>query len=187
MRILTVGHSTRTQEELLALLAAHGVETLVDVRRYPASRRHPHLGRAALEPALERAGVRYVWLGESLGGRRALPKDAAAHGGLRNASFRGYAFHMQSPLYEEGLRALLAEAARGTTAVMCAERHWSSCHRRMIADDLLGLRGHEVVHLVDAKRSEPHPLHPEARIEGGRVWYDRSRAGEAGQGGLFGV
>jgi uncharacterized protein (DUF488 family) len=175
-RLYTIGHSTRALEELLGLLAEHGVEVLVDVRRYPGSRRNPHFGQAALAPALERAGVRYLHEPD-LGGRRSAqpgsPNDA-----WTNAAFRGYADHARTPAFRVALERVLALAAERPTAVMCAEAHPSRCHRRLIADNAHA-RGLEVVHVLAPGRSEVHALHPSARIErDGRLAYPAS-------GGMF--
>ncbi|HXH84577.1 MAG TPA: DUF488 domain-containing protein [Candidatus Tectomicrobia bacterium] len=166
--VWTVGHSTRSIEDLVALLRAHRIATVADVRRYPASRRHPQFTREALAGALAAAGLGYVHL-EGLGGRRATRPDSVNRG-WRDAGFRGYADHMQTEAFDMHLRALLEEAHRAPTAILCAEAVPWRCHRRLIADALVA-RGVEVRHIVGAGPAEAHALTPFARVAGGRVTY----------------
>lgn len=170
--VFTAGHGDRSLEELIALLARHGIAALVDVRRFPGSRRHPHFSRASLEETLPKAGIAYLWEGESLGGRRR-PRPGSPHAALRNEGFRGYADHMETPLFRAGLERLLALAAKEPTAILCAERLPWRCHRYLVADALLA-SGADVVHLIAPGEGRRHTLHPAARIEGDRVVYDRS-------------
>jgi uncharacterized protein (DUF488 family) len=169
MHLLTVGHSNRSLQALFALLAAHDVRALADVRRVPASRRHPHFAGAALERSLRESGIDYVHLPE-LGGMRE-PRADSPHTALAQAPFRGYADHMTSIEFARGLERLLALAARGATAFMCAEADPAHCHRSLLADALLA-RGHTVAHIVDAGPARPHAVHMRARIAGGQVVYD---------------
>lgn len=168
----TLGHSTRSTAELLELLAAADVRTLADVRRFPASRRHPQLGRAALEASLGAAGLGYAWLGESLGGRQPerLPPDRSPNAGWTQPAFRRYADAMETPAFRMGLERLEALARAAPTALMCAERPWWKCHRRLLADVLVA-RGWRVVHWMEPDRSSDHALTPFARVEGERVTY----------------
>jgi uncharacterized protein (DUF488 family) len=175
----TVGHSTRAQAELTGLLEQNGVRTLVDVRRYPASRRHPQFNREALERSLPAAGIDYVWTPE-LGGRRAPRKDSA-NTAWRNAGFRGYADYMETGAFQGAIDALLQRARDGRTAIMCAEQAWQQCHRGLISD-YLKARGVEVTHIVDPGRIEPHPWTAAARIVDGRLSY--TAAVEPGQQGF---
>ena len=173
MRIYTVGHSTRSLEELVEVLRAHGVELLVDVRRFPGSRRHPHFARESLERALPEAGIEYLWL-EGLGGRRARRKGRkdSPHTAWRVAGFASYAEHMETGEFREAAETLLERARETTAAVMCAEALPERCHRRLLAD-WLTVRGAEVVHLLDRERTRPHELPEFARVEeGGRLVYD---------------
>jgi uncharacterized protein (DUF488 family) len=170
--LYTVGHGARPIAELVAVLRAHGVERLVDVRRYPASRRHPHFGREPLAASLAAAGIAYLWRGEELGGRRSRGPEPSRHPAWRNAAFQAYADYMDTPAFREALAALETEAAAAPTAVMCAERLWWHCHRRLVAD-ALAVRGVEVVHLLDEAKGTPHPLHESLRVdEAGRPVYD---------------
>jgi uncharacterized protein (DUF488 family) len=170
--VYTIGHSTRSAAELLELLREAGVEQLADVRRFPTSKRHPQHNRGALAGALADAGLAYVWLGESLGGRRrqTVPAEQSRNSGWDVAAFRYYADAMSSPEFQAGIAELERLAHARPTAFMCAERLWWSCHRRLIAD-LLTVRGWSVVHLLDIGKRQPHKLTEFARIEGGHLTY----------------
>jgi uncharacterized protein (DUF488 family) len=167
--VYTVGHSTRTLDEFLGLLAAHGVAGIADVRSFPASRRHPHFGRAALAEALAAAGIGYDWL-PMLGGRRT-PGPDSPHTAWRVAGFRGFADYMDTAEFRTGLARLVALAAARPTAVLCAEAVPWRCHRQLIADALV-VRGVEVLHLLAPGVVRRHVLSPLARVEGERLVYD---------------
>jgi uncharacterized protein (DUF488 family) len=176
--LFTVGHSTRSLDEFLALCQGHGLQAIVDVRRFPGSRRSPHFGREPLAQALESAGIAYQWRPE-LGGRRSRPRGAPPSP-WRVAAFAAYADHMRSPEFRAAIATVL-DAARGTpTAVMCAEAVPYQCHRRLISD-WATLHGTPVIHLLDVRRREPHRVAEFARLEGDDVVYD------AVQGSLPGV
>ena len=161
--VFTVGHGTRTTEELAGILKEAGVELLVDVRRFPGSRRHPHFSKEALAVSLPALGIAYEWRGEELGGRRSRKKDGTTrHPAWRNDAFAGYADYTDTQPFRDALEALEKEAAGTAIAVMCAETLWWRCHRRLIADALVA-RGNEVVHLVQPGKSAPHPLNEFAR------------------------
>lgn len=164
----TIGHSTRTLDEFLAVLASHGIEAVVDVRRFPGSRRLPHFAGESLRGALQARGISYVWL-PALGGRRRAAADSR-NNGWRNEAFRGYADHLASEEFAEGLFELLMIARGLRTAVMCAEVLWWRCHRRLIADVVLTL-GMEVSHIADERDAAPHRLTPPARLVRGRLSY----------------
>ena len=142
--VYTVGHSTRTAEELLALLREAAIELLVDVRAFPSSRRHPQFNRDALERWLRAAGIAFRHSRE-LGGRRS-PTPGSPNGGWRDPAFQGYADHMRSPEFRRALADLEAVAREAPTTIMCAEAVWWRCHRRLIADALVA-RGWRVEHL----------------------------------------
>lgn len=174
----TVGHSTRSAEELVDLLAAHGVDLLVDVRRHPGSRRHPHFDRDALAATLEAAGIGYRHE-EALGGRRSAD-DAAEddlYGAWRSDGFRAYARHLNGGAAQRALDRLEEEGTEHRPAVMCAEAVPWKCHRQLVADHLVA-RGHEVMHLMNAGRADRHELRDIARVAGdGTVTYPARQAG----------
>ena len=162
MTLFTVGHGTRSVEELAEVVRSGAVERVVDVRRHPGSRRWPHLARASLEQSLPALGIDYDWQGEAMGGRRT-PREDSPHSAWRNAAFRGYADHMDTGEFREALRRLLDDVNSGTAAaVMCSETLWWRCHRRLIADAAL-LLSTPVVHLLSVKDHPAHPLHPDVR------------------------
>ena len=166
--IRTVGHSSRTFDELAQVLAAHGIRRLVDVRRYPGSRRHPQFDRVRLAPALEREEVAYRHA-EALGGMREC-SPGSPHVALDDPAFRGYAEHMATAAFVAALDELIAWARGAHTTVMCAERSPGECHRAFLADALV-VRGVRVVHLLDERTVREHALHPAAVWEGGRLVY----------------
>jgi len=170
--VWTVGHSTRPLPDFLAVLAAHRIEALVDVRRFPGSRSQPQYLRAALEPALHEAGIAYLWLPE-LGGRRQ-PTSNAPTTAWRNQAFRGYAEHVAGEQFAAGLFELLLVAQGLRTAIMCAEILWWRCHRRMIADVLVSL-GARVIHIRDAEATQAHRLTTPARLVRGALTYVPAR------------
>ena len=168
LTLWTVGHSTRPLPDFLGLLAAYRIEAIADVRRFPGSRSQPQYGRAALEAALGSAGIEYLALPE-LGGRRR-PAADTANTAWRHPAFRGYADHIGSEEFAEGLFQLLMAAPGLRTAVMCAEVLWWRCHRRMIADVVLSIGG-RVTHILDAKSTSAHRLTTPARLVRGRLTY----------------
>lgn len=170
LRLWTVGHSTLGVEELAGLLSSHRVELLVDVRRFPASRRHPHFNREPLAATLAARGIDYRWMPE-LGGRRK-PRPDSRNTAWRNDAFRGYADYMETPEFAEAASALFALAAARRTAVMCAEALWWRCHRALIAD-YAKARGLRVLHIAGETAAE-HPYTPAARVADGQLRYDTS-------------
>lgn len=158
--IFTIGHSTRALEELIAILKEAGVEVLVDVRRFPGSRRHPQFGKEALRAALAREAVGYRHEPD-LGGRRE-PRPDSPNTAWRVAGFRGYADHMASREFQSALQRLIAPDV--LTAVMCAEAVPWRCHRQLIADALVA-RGVEVVHLIGPGQRQAHLLNPAAVVD----------------------
>ena len=171
--VATVGHGTRTTEELASLLHEAGVKVVVDVRRFPGSRRHPHFAGDRLEEDLPRLGLDYWWRGEHLGGRRA-GSSSTRHQALRNRAFRAYADHMDGGEFRAELERLEAAAGDESLALMCAETLWWRCHRRLIADVLVA-RGHSVIHLIAPGKQQTHPLNPIARrTNDGWLVYDEA-------------
>ncbi len=167
--VYTIGHSTRTIEELIEALKAHGIQVLVDIRSFPGSRRMPWFAREALEKSLPAAGIEYRWMKE-LGGRRKKQGIESPNTGLRNQSFRNYADYMLSGEFQRAAAEVVAMADEKKVAIMCAERMFFQCHR-MLVSDYLALHSHEVRHIVDASPTKPHRLTPEAKLVGGRVVY----------------
>jgi len=167
--LCTIGHSTRTLEELVSALKAHGIETLVDIRAFPASRRLPHFNRELLESELPKQGIRYIWM-KSLGGyRKAIRKDSP-HTALRSVGFRNYADYTLTPEFDAAIAELLRIAAQSRTAYLCAERLYFRCHR-MIVSDWLVTHGHEVFHIDAEGPARPHRLTSEARLIDGQLIY----------------
>lgn len=166
-RVFTVGHSTRPAVELVELLRAYGIRTLVDIRTVPRSRKNPQYNKDVLEGTLAEVGIHYVHL-PRLGGLRHARKDSP-NTAWRNASFRGYADYMGTEDFAHGLEALRALTPDGPLALMCAEAVPWRCHRSLLADALVA-RGVEVRHIMDA-RSEPHRLTRFAVVRDGRVEY----------------
>jgi uncharacterized protein (DUF488 family) len=158
--VVTIGHSTRPVEEFVAMLREHGVELLIDVRRFPGSRRHPQYGSDALAATLAGEGIAYLHE-PRLGGRRAARAEdgdaPSPNAGWRNPQFRAYADHMASPEFADALAGVLAEAEHRTVALMCAEAVPWRCHRGLIADVLVA-RGIPVVDALAPGRSEPHRI-----------------------------
>ncbi len=169
-KLFTIGHSTRSLEDFLGLLAREGVTHLVDVRAFPASRRYPHFNGAELEKSLESVGIRYSHAPD-LGGRRRARKDSH-NTEWRNDSFRGYADYMETPRFEAALDDVLQIARGEPTAIMCAEAVPWRCHRSLISDAAVA-RGVSVWHILETGAQE-HRLTSFARIEDGRVRYDVS-------------
>ena len=168
--IFTIGHGNRPLDELIALLRQTRIEALVDVRAFPASRRHPQFARAALEQALAVAGIGYLWEGPALGGRRR-PAADSPHTALRNASFRAYADHMMQPDFQRALDRLSALASEKRAALMCAERLPWHCHRFLISDSLTA-RDIPVTHIISEGQTRPHAFSKFARIDGELLVYD---------------
>lgn len=172
MALYTVGHGNRSLPELAQLLAEAPVALMADVRRYPASRRNPHLGREALSTGLPDLGIAYQWWGQDLGGRRPAVRPSR-HPAWQQAAFRAYADHMDSPAFRAAFTRLLGTARETPTAVLCAENLWWRCHRRLIADAAL-LAGLPVIHLLGPGKAQDHPLSPNVRVgEDGWPVYDQ--------------
>lgn len=167
-RIYTIGHSTRTLEELVEALRAHGVAAVADVRKYPGSRKMPWFGAQNLAATLPMMGLEY-WPFTDLGGRRKALENSI-NSGWRHEAFRGYADYMQTPEFAEALDRLMEKAKSKPSAIMCAEAVPWRCHRSLIADALL-VSGWEVMDIYDAKKTTAHKLTPFAHVEGKRVTY----------------
>jgi len=167
--LYTIGHSTRTLDELIAALHAHSIATLADIRSFPMSRRLPHFNRESLEKTLPAAGIRYVWMKE-LGGRRKAIRDDSPNIALRNASFRNYADYMLTAEFQNAAAELIRLAEQSPTAYMCAERVYFHCHRMLVSDWMMA-HGHEVLHIDGTGPVKPHQLLSEARVIDGELIY----------------
>ena len=166
--VLTVGHSTRPLAEFIALLAAHSVTRLIDVRTVPRSRHNPQFNRETLSKKLRSARIGYVHL-RKLGGLRHARRDSQ-NMCWRNASFRGFADYMQTPDFDAGLGRLIKLAKQKKTALMCAEAVPWRCHRSLIADALV-VRGIRVKDIISGKRSQIHLLTSFGRVQGKCITY----------------
>jgi len=170
MTIYTIGHSTRSLDEFLGLLRAHGITQLGDVRTVPKSRRHPHFAGDALSTSLPAVGIAYRHL-PALGGLRK-PRLDSSNSAWRHEGFRGYADYMESKEFEKAIGDLIewADAPASRTVIMCAEAVWWRCHRQLVADALLA-RNVTVQHIQTATSAPEHKLTEFARIDGFRVGY----------------
>lgn len=167
--IHTIGHSTRSLEELTAALEAHGIKTLMDIRAFPMSRRLPWFNRESLELELPKAGIEYRWMA-ALGGRRKKQLVESPNTALRNDSFRNYADYMLSEEFRIAIREVIESAERQPTAIMCAERVYFRCHRMLVSDWLVG-HGNTVLHIDGTGPARPHKLMAEAQLRGDDVVY----------------
>jgi uncharacterized protein (DUF488 family) len=165
MRLLTIGHGTRPAEELVETLRHGGAETLVDVRRFPGSKRNPQFNQPALARALAEGDIAYRHAVE-LGGRRSSEPGEERFHCIRVADFRSYAARMNLPTWQEALDAALDDPG---VCFMCAETDWRRCHRRLIAD-FLTARGREVIHLIRPEQEEAHALSPGAEVRDGTLY-----------------
>jgi uncharacterized protein (DUF488 family) len=168
LQIWTIGHSTRSIDDFLALLTTNGIRALADVRRFPGSRRLPHFGEEALAQSLTGVDIAYEHFPE-LGGRRRARPDSP-NTAWRHPAFRGYADYMMTSEFRAGVARLLDLAQSTPTVFMCAEALWWQCHRGLIADDLK-VAGHEVIHIMAPNKTELHPFTSAARIVDGRLSY----------------
>jgi uncharacterized protein (DUF488 family) len=166
--IFTIGHSTRSFDDLAAILKAHDIEAVADVRRFPGSRRCPHFNDEALARDLPARGIAYLPFA-SLGGRR-VPRADSPNTAWRNEAFRGYADFMMTGEFERALDELEREAAVRRTAIMCAEAVPWRCHRSLIADALTA-RGWRVTDILAADESRPHRVREFAALKDRRVTY----------------
>ena len=166
--VWTVGHSTRSEGEFGALLLAHKIKTLVDVRSFPGSRRYPQFNKSALAEYLATIEIKYVHA-PALGGRRQ-PSAHSRNTAWKNASFRAYADYMETTPFKRGITDLLSLVSQNTTVIMCAESLWWRCHRSLIAD-YLRVNGVVVNHILDEKKIELHPYTSAAQIVDGELSY----------------
>ncbi|MGA2171828.1 MAG: DUF488 domain-containing protein [Sedimentisphaerales bacterium] len=157
IELFTIGHSSRTFDHFLALLREFKIAILVDIRRFPGSRKFPHFNRQSLEKTLPAAGIDYVWL-EDLGGRRSGVDIAESPNlGLRHSAFRYYADYMHTDSFRSAVSRLMSVASEKPTAVMCAEKLFWKCHRRLLSDYMVA-QGVLVEHIMDSGHLQSHKL-----------------------------
>jgi uncharacterized protein (DUF488 family) len=168
--IHTVGHGTLSSGEFATLIVGARVDCVVDVRSFPGSRHNPQFGREEMERWVPEAGIAYVWM-RDLGGRRR-PVDGSKHIALRNDAFRAYADYMETHTFLTSIEGLLGLAKSDSPTVMCSESLWWRCHRRLIADYLVLVRGIDVVHLMHDGRLTPHVLTEGVRLAEDKLIYD---------------
>jgi uncharacterized protein (DUF488 family) len=166
--IYTIGHSTHSIEEFLAMLQSFNIETLADIRNFPGSKRFPHFNSDTLARSLQETGIHYQHF-KALGGRRKPLKDSK-NTGWRLAAFRGYADYMETPEFQQALTELQSVAESSTTAYMCSEAVWWSCHRSLVSDQLKN-KGWKVLHIMKAGKADEHPYTKPARIVNGVLTY----------------
>lgn len=171
--VWTIGHSTRPFDAFVTVLQTHGIEAIADVRRFPGSRRYPWFASETMAETLPAHDIAYLWLPQ-LGGRRKV-QPGSTNSNWRNPSFQGYADHLASAEFADGLSRLLALAATRRTALMCAEAMWWQCHRALISD-VLKVRGIEVLHIADTRPPAPHPYSAAARVQDGQLSYAPAQA-----------
>ena len=168
--IYTIGHSNRLFDDFLALLVAHDIKCIADVRSFPTSRRWPHFNRESLAAALHAHTIRYEWI-PALGGRRKGGRPDSPHTAWTVPAFRAYADYAETEEFVGGLEQFLELARGARTAFMCAEALYWQCHRRLIADRLT-VMGFEVRHIQTEQRAVAHRLPDFARVVGGRLVYN---------------
>jgi uncharacterized protein (DUF488 family) len=168
--IWTIGHSTRTLEELVEMLHSFKIETVIDIRSYPGSRRYPQFNKEALEISMPENGFQYEHL-RDLGGRRKVNPDSK-NTAWRHEAFRGYADYMETDSFKEGIKNLELIAKKSRTAYMCSEAVWWRCHRSMVSD-YLKVRGWKVWHIMAVGKEQEHPYTAPAKIFDGELSYEK--------------
>ncbi len=168
VKLWTIGHSTRSLDEFLSIIAAYELQVLVDVRTFPGSRRHPHFNQGQLSKSLSTIDVEYRHL-PKLGGLRT-PSPHSANIAIQNPSFRAYADHIETEDFRQGINELLEIASELRTAIMCAESDWRNCHRSLISDYLKSI-GVQTIHILDAERAQEHQYTEAARLISGKLSY----------------
>lgn len=148
--ILTIGHSAHSLPKLLALLTEHQVAVVADVRSLPSSRFAPEFNRFALDATLHAAGIKYLFLGEELGGRSKLAGDYDEGGRVR------YDRMAASPAFQHGISRVLAGAESNRVVLLCAEKEPLDCHRTLLVGRALEKRGAPIVHIHADGHLEPN-------------------------------
>lgn len=166
--IWTIGHSTRSLDEFIAMLKSFQIESVADIRSYPGSRKYPQFNREALEISLTQNNLLYIHI-KNLGGRRK-PHPDSKNTAWRNTAFRGYADYMETDAFKEGIKELEGIASKDRTVYMCSEAVWWRCHRSMVSD-YLKVNGWTVMHIMGIEKDEEHPYTSPARIVGEKLAY----------------
>lgn len=166
--VWTIGHSTHSLNELVAMLHSFNIETVVDIRSYPRSRKFSQFNKEALELSLPENNIEYIHL-KKLGGRRKVNPESK-NTTWRHAAFRGYADYMESESFAEGIKELIVIALEKRTAYMCSEAVWWRCHRSMVSD-YLKAHGWDVQHIMGVNKASEHPYTQPARIVAGELTY----------------
>ena len=167
--IWTIGHSTRSMEEFVAMLRSFNITFLADIRSFPGSKRYPHFNKQNLEKKLPGDGISYIHMPD-LGGRRK-PREDSKNNAWRHASFKGYADHMETAIFKNAIDELQSLALQNNAAYMCSESLWWKCHRALVSD-YLKIRGWNVIHITDVDKSTEHPYSSPARIVQGNLFYN---------------
>jgi len=166
--IYTIGHSSHSLDDFIGMLQSFGIRNLIDIRRFPGSRKYPQFNKAHLAEELEKTGIYYQHM-EDLGGRRKARVNSI-NSNWHNDSFRGYADYMETEDFEKAIAALETIALKQPTAYMCSEAVWWRCHRSMVSD-YLKAKGWTVLHIMAAGKADEHPYTSPARVVGDRVFY----------------
>ncbi len=168
-KLWTIGHSTHSLDEFVAMLQSFNIEYLMDIRRFPGSRKFPQFNKDNLEKSIPEHNIEYIHL-EELGGRRKAKCDSK-NTTWRNASFMGYADYMETPEFKEGLENLKKGALQKRTAIMCSEAVWWRCHRSMVSDAMKAEEWN-VMHIMGIGKEQEHPYTQPARIVDGQLSYE---------------
>jgi len=168
--LYTIGHSTRDIGSFLELLQQNNIVVLVDVRRFPSSRKFPHFNKERLKQSLEESTIAYLHY-EDLGGRRK-PQENSTNLAWRNKSFQGYADYIETENFEKAIEKLIDIAQQKTTAIMCSEAVWWRCHRALISD-YLKVRGWKILHIISKTSVQEHPYTTAAKIINNKVSYSK--------------
>jgi uncharacterized protein (DUF488 family) len=169
LRIFTIGHSSHPLGTFVWLLRQHKIEALVDIRRYPGSKRHHQFNREALSASLSEENAEYLWL-EALGGHREKPEEPSPNRGVEDESFRNYADYMGTEGFRQGVARLMEIAQGRRTTIMCAEGDYRHCHRHLLCDHLLA-NDVAVQHIFPTGETKPHKMTPGAKILEGTATY----------------
>jgi uncharacterized protein (DUF488 family) len=169
-KLWTIGHSTHSLDNFIDMLESYNIVHLVDIRRFPSSRKFPQFNKENLEKSLAEHNIHYIHL-EELGGRRKANPDSK-NTTWRNASFMGYADYMETPEFKEGLESLKKMAVKKRTAIMCSEAVWWRCHRSMVSDAMKAEEWN-VMHIMGIGKEQEHPYTEPGKIVNGQLSYEQ--------------